>query len=666
MNKRIKKPKQPSISNDAQRSLILALGLVVVPHIVRLPVWITLFVSATLVYKLATLRFSKLIPPRLLVTLFAFGMFAAVGLHYSTLFGRDAGVSLLVGMLFLKLFETRSYRDAMVMLSMSYFVIITNFFYTQSVPTAFYMFFIVGYITLAIISLNAGPAIIPWREKLRLVIPLTVLAVPIMLLLFILFPRIPGPLWGLPQDVYNTKSGLSDTMTPGDISQLALSNAVAFRVKFTSEIPRQELLYWRAIVMHDFDGRSWRPRENISQTLKPHIEYKGSPVEYTVTLEPHQQRWLFALDLPDPQHLKQKTSHHRLTFDVNGQVMASGPVINLTKYSLSSYSKYQFGNSLSAADRTMYLALPDYNPRTIALGQTLRKAGATSKDILFLALKLFNSSFTYTLRPPILGKHTVDEFLFETKRGFCEHFSSSFTVLMRAAGVPARVVTGYQGGELNPLGDYLAVKQSDAHAWSEIWLDGQGWVRVDPTSAVSPARIERGLDQAIPLSENPRFLLNRHSELLNHLGLAWDAINNRWNEWILGYGPEMQNLFLNFLGIQNTTAYNLVLILSVALLVCIACIAFISFKRSRRHYTDKVQKQYLKLCHKLSKAGYFRRPYDGPLNFLHRIENKNAALAAKLKPTFQIYIALRYRLEHPAANYQRFQHLVRRFHPKRV
>lgn len=666
MRQRKYKPKsqKPSISNDAQMSIILALGLTVVPHIVRLPVWLTLLISAILVYKLATLRYPKLILPRMFVTLLAIVMVAAIGLHYSTLFGRDAGVSLLVGMLFLKLFETRNYRDAMIMLSMSYFVIITNFFYTQSVPTAVYMLFVVAYITMAIISLNAGPATIHWREKLRLVVPMTVMALPLMLLLFVLFPRIPGPLWGLPKDVYSSKSGLSDTMTPGDISQLALSNSVAFRVKFKGDIPDQEQLYWRAIVMHDFDGRSWRPRENWWQIPKPNIEYLGKPVEYTVTLEPHHQRWLFSLEMPDFNNIAQRNVQHALFTNASGQIVSAGPIINLTQYSLTSYPEYTLGNHLSKVEREVYLALPDYNPRTVAMGRSLRDGGNKHEDIVKTALLIFNSSFTYTLRPPILGKHTVDEFLFDTKRGFCEHFSSAFTVLMRAAGIPARVVTGYQGGELNPLGDYVAVRQSDAHAWSEVWLQGRGWVRIDPTSAVSPERIERNLDQAIPAGENPRFLLRRHSELLTQLGLVWDSINNRWNEWILGYGPEMQNLFLNYLGIQNTKAYNLVLILTITLAVCLAIIAFISIKRARRIKTDKVQKLYLKLCRKLARAGYTRKPYDGPMTYLNQIEANNVRLALQVKPAFQMYIALRYRAQHRAASYEKFQHLVRQFKPE--
>lgn len=656
----------PAISIPMQLGLIVALILTVVPHLSRLPAWVVLFIVVTLGLKLASLRYPKIAPPKIVITVIAMLMFVAVGLYYSTLFGRDAGVSMLVGMLFLKLFETRSFRDAMVMLSLNYFVIITNFLYTQSIPTAIYMLFVVAHITFTLITLNAGPARIDWREKLRLSFALTLLALPLMLLLFILFPRIPGPLWGLPNDVYAATTGLSDTMSPGEVSQLARSYAVAFRVTFDGPVPRQQDLYWRAIVMQDFDGRNWLAEKKWLGKPKPEISYQGPAVEYTVTLEPHQQRWLFTLDLVDPDQVGKLSGEYDGIFTRGGQLVTPIPVINLIQYRATSYPSYRFGKRLGAAERQQLLQLPkDYNPRTQELAQRWRRENADPRQIIQQALLLFNQQFTYTLRPPPLGKHTADDFLFNTQRGFCEHFASAFVVLMRAASIPARVVAGYQGGEVNPLGEYLLVRQSDAHAWTEVWLDNLGWIRIDPTSAVSPERIEQSLDQAIPANENPRWLIRSDFKLLEQLRLVWDSVNYRWDKWILGYGPEMQQLFLSYLGFQNTTVYNLLLALVFALSLCIAIIAFISLRNARSEHTDKVQTLYLKLCGKLSKAGYPRRPYQGPWQFFEQIEQLDTELANRLKPVIQMYIALRYRPNHPAANYNRFLQMVRNFNFKK-
>lgn len=651
------------LSYDAQLSLLLSLGMAVVPHVVRIPVWMTLFACTVIIYQLATLYFSRLSLPKSLIVILGFTILISVSLHYATIFGRDAGVSLLIGMLFIKLLETRRYRDAMVMIGLSYFVILTNLLYTQSIPTSLYMILVVFIITVSLVTINSSPGAITWKEKIRIALPLTILALPLAVLLFILFPRIPGPLWGLPQDVYNAHSGMSDTMSPGSLSQLALSDEVAFRVSFNGPMPAKEDLYWRALVLWEFDGRTWREGD-VRANTPPNIQPKGNPVEYTVTLEPHQRRWLFALDIPSVNSRSKAPTGLRMTVNRDALLRASNSIVTLSQYRVNSFSQYTLDPALNVHDRVKALRLPPYNPETARLAQSWRNNGLSAEQIINKALSLFRQEFTYTLRPPVLRNNIVDEFLFDTKRGFCEHFAGAFVVLMRAAGIPARVIIGYQGGEVNPIGNYMLVRQADAHAWSEVWLENSGWVRIDPTSAVSPLRIEHGLDQAIPAFENPRFILRRNSKLLAKLGLLWDSVNNRWNQWILGYGPEMQQLFLQYLGIQNTAAYNLVIILSVTLTVVMSVIALIGFRKRRPPRRDYAQRMFLKLCKKLTKAGFKKQPYDGASTYLECVKKKNEDLGDDLAPIIALYLDLRYR--QPQMNpgdLKRFRKSVRELNP---
>ncbi len=645
--------------------IITALVLSLIPHLHRLPLWLTLFCFIIVGFKLLCIRYPKITPGRLLIAALTLLSVGAVMLHYTKLFGRDAGVSLLIIMLFLKLLETRNHRDGMVIITLSYFLVITHFLYTQSIPTAFYMLGIVVLITLALITLNQATDSIRIKDKLRISVAMTVLALPIMVVFFILFPRIPGPLWGLPDDSHSGRSGLSDTMSPGELSQLALSDEVAFRVKFAGTPPLPENLYWRTLIFWDYDGRTWRESASLlnypmtveEDVVDPNENFVGlgPAIEYTVTLEPHNRRWLFALDMPEVDYEAKAVGLYQITMDRHKLLRSSKSINNLVQYSLASYPSYQLSKVLPDQDRIRALKLPaDGNPRSRELAQQWRETISSPAQRVAAALAYFNESFSYTLRPARVGQHFVDGFLFETKEGFCEHFSGSFVFLMRAAGIPARVVVGYQGGEINPIGDYMLIRQADAHAWAEVWLENQGWVRVDPTMAVSPARIELGLDAAIPARDNPRFLLRRNNPVLAQLNLIWDSINNRWNEWILGYGPEMQKTFLQRFGLGNAAAHKLVFILTACLAVLMLAIALFSFRQQRKKL-DPIQLLYAKLCKRLAKKGFPRQPYEGPEGYHRRLTKDAPALGQQLKSIFQQYSRLRYGPAYTAAEFDNFK-----------
>ncbi|HEY5791079.1 MAG TPA: DUF3488 and transglutaminase-like domain-containing protein, partial [Gammaproteobacteria bacterium] len=472
--------------------LLVGLLLVAAPLAFYQPAWLTLAWLGAALLRLVQVR-RRL--PQLrgwLRGLLAVGGFALVLATYGTVAGRDPGIALLATMVALKLLETETPRDLYLVVFLGYFLVIANLLYSQSIPMALYLLLSVVALTATLIAANRGPGHGELRADLRLAAVLLLQALPVMLVLFVLFPRIDEPLWHMPREQRGAISGISDEMEPGSISRLVESEELAFRVSFDGPVPPPAQRYWRGPVLWFTDGRRWRAG---TPPAPEELGYTGlgDAVGYAVTLEPHGQRWLFALDLP-----AEIPANASLTTDY--QVLAQRPVDTQRLYRARSYPEYVTGPP-SAAELRAGLQRPyRTSARVQALAQGWRDAAADDAAVVELALQHFREQpFVYTLSPPLLPGDPIDGFLFETRRGFCEHYAAAFTVLMRVAGIPARVVTGYQGGELNPLGGHLAVRQSDAHAWSEVWLPGRGWSRVDPTAAVAPERVERGIDAGASL-----------------------------------------------------------------------------------------------------------------------------------------------------------------------
>lgn len=635
--------------------LLAALALAAAPHLERLPLWAGPLCLALGAWRLAISRRNGALPKKWLLFLLAGAATAGVVSHYHTLFGRDAGVALLVTMIALKLMEMRTLRDTMVVIFLGYFLVITNFLYSQSIPTALYLLVVVLVTTATMIAYSDANNGLTSRARLRLAGILLVQAVPLMLVLFVFFPRV-GPLWGLPSDAVKGMTGLSDNMSPGAISQLIGSDAIAFRVKFEGPPPDKNQRYWRGPVLWDYDGRTWSTHPALPVTDIKVTRF--SPVlSYTVTLEPHNQKWLFALDIPAI-----KPPGVSVTSDL--QLLAPAPVRQRIRYDLSSYVQYRFGHDLDDAQWERALALPGgSNPRASALGQRWRATLKDSRAIVNQALAMFREQpFVYTLRPPLLGHDAMDEFLFGTRRGFCEHYSSAFVFLMRAAGVPARVVTGYQGGELNPLGDYLIVRQSDAHAWAEVWIEQQGWVRIDPTAAVSPSRIESGIATALPGAELPPALVQLDADWLRRTRLSWDLLNNSWNQWVLGYGQERQARFLSrfHAGLASWQGMALAMVSGIALLLL--GIAAWMLWRAPRHKRDPAQAAYEKFCDRLARRNMVRLPHEGPLDFALRAKRLRPDLARQIDLVTRLYLRLRYG-HHHSARLPQLRRAVRRFRP---
>jgi transglutaminase-like putative cysteine protease len=478
--------------------------------------------------------------------------------------------------------------------------------------------------------------------------------VPLMLVLFLLFPRVSGPMWGMPQDTSSAVSGLSDTMTPGSISDLILSDAVAFRVRFDGNVPMPKHLYWRGPVMWDFDGRAWTAPRVLYGS--PQFSTNGSPVAYELTLEPHSKRWLFALDLPGK-------IPPRAFISSDFQLLALEPVNNRVRYQMVSFLDFRYGIAANRTALRRALALPaGFNPRAIEFARTLRARHKDDRALTREVLALFrNEKFFYTLTPPLLGSHPVDQFLFDTRSGFCEHYSSAFAVLMRAAGIPARIVTGYLGGELNQLGNYMIVRQADAHAWTEVWFQDAGWVRIDPTAAVSPLRVESGISAAMTRTDSLQLLVRGDFEALRQLRLTWDLMANTWNQWVLGYTPERQRLLLSRVGIDDATWHTLAAILVSASFVVVLVLVAFMLRNVRGRVRDPVRIAYLRFCEKLRRKGLPRHPAEGPADYAQRLTGIRPDLGPAVAVITSLYIALRYGTEASTTALPELQQRVKRF-----
>ncbi|MDX1654990.1 MAG: DUF3488 and transglutaminase-like domain-containing protein, partial [Candidatus Competibacteraceae bacterium] len=590
--------------------LLLALALAAAPHALHLPVWLTALFLMALGIRYWLGRQGLPLPSRWLLVAVTLVTGAGVMADYGTLLGRQAGVALLAAMAALKLLEARSQRDGMVLVLLGHFLIMAHLLQRQDLPAALHMAAGVVIMMAAQMRLMVPGGRLPARQALGLAGWTLLRALPFMVLLFVLFPRIPGPLWKLPNDMTTARTGLSDQMEPGAISNLIQSGEVAFRVTFDGPVPAQEALYWRGPVLWNFDGRVWRTLSG-NWGVAPDYQALGQPLDYTVTLEPHGQRWLFALDLPAriPPRARMVPAY---------QLLSREPVDEVLRYPMRSYLDYATG-PLKPYARRLGLQLPSGgNPRARQLAEDWQREVTQPARRVALALELFRQApFRYTLSPPILrGADSVDAFLFDSRAGFCEHYAGAFTFLMRAAGVPARVVTGYQGGERNRLSDYWIVRQSDAHAWAEVWLEGPGWVRVDPTAAVAPERVEVGLHAAVGEESSLPLLARSGQDLLRRLALGWDALNNSWTQWVLAYSPQRQQQLLSRLGLGQWQRMVLVLIAGVVVLGLLYMLLL--HRRSRRRL-DPVAQAWEGFCAKLARRGLVRRPQEGPLAFVERV-----------------------------------------------
>lgn len=636
------------MSRDKSDTLLLltSCALVLAPHALHLPIWITSICTTLLVWRgWITFRGNRMPPRWLLLPIAALAMAAAYS-TYRTFFGRDAGVGILVLLLAFKLLEMRAKRDLFVVVFLSFFLMLSNFFYSQSIGIAAVMVIALLAILTTQLSFQFTGVVPSLKRRVGTAAFILGLAAPLTLVLFVLFPRIQGPLWGLPGDANAGRTGLSDSMSPGNISKLAQSDEIAFRVKFIDPAPPQPKLYWRAIVLGDYDGRTWTQlpwRNSASRQIT--LRQRGAAIRHQVTLEPSGRPWLFALELPSAAPTVEGNPSG---FSADLQLLAAQPIDRRVRYDVSSVLDFDLQPDETESELRNWLTLPAiYNPGTLALAARWRNQSKDDRQVVNAALRMFREEkFSYTLEPPVLGRHAVDEFLFSTRAGFCEHYAGAFVVLMRAAGIPARVVTGYQGGEINPVDGFMTVRQSDAHAWAEVWIAHRGWVRVDPTAAVAPNRIEKNLNSVIPhrLFGGLVTLEIGKDSVLAKLRGNWEAGSNAWNQWVLNYNPEKQKNLIRSLGFDDVdwrtlTALMFVLGTTVMGLIAIPLVM-------NRQKIDPAVALYAALCQQMARHGLARAPHEGPRDYAARLTAAHSSLAPDKKIAaarfLQLYEAARY------------------------
>lgn len=555
--------------------------------------------------------------------------------------GCDLSVALLGAFLVLKLMESHTVRNGILVTQLCCFLLLSQVLFDQPPWLAASMLATVALLLrnwLVLLHPQARTRVSPARVLVRLVLT----GLPCAAVLFFLFPRLDHPLWRLPQAADTATSGLSDRMAPGSVGQLILSDDLAFRADFAGAPPPLDTLYWRGMVLWRFDGQAWtaasmrqRPApEGVPDSADANADAQGV-VNYNITLEPTRQRWLFALD-------------RGVSVDARDGIGRSIDDEFISTQLLDQRVRYHARSRLPARNRDadarpldrltqqLALTLPPGNPRARALAA--QWAGLPPAERVSAALALFGRApFAYTLEPEPLQDQQIDDFLFRTHRGFCEHYAGSFVFLMRAAGVPARVVVGYLGGEVNAVSGDIIVRQSDAHAWAEVWLEGRGWVRVDPTAAVAPQRVERGLSAAVPASE---FRSRRVEEPAWLRNVRWglDGLISGWNRWVLGYDRSRQARLFAWLGLD--AADPRAVLWGVSGLVLLAALPLLW--QQRKPKPDPVQAQWQRLCDRLARHGCACDPAEGPTVYAERAAAQFPQAAQALREAAAGYVALRY------------------------
>ncbi len=637
--------KKLPLSRDKADTLLLLLAclLVQLPHVPALPWWVIASCAMLMLWRTWITLTGRSLPQSWLLIPISILMMGGVFLTFRTFFGREAGVTMLAILLTCKLLEMHAKRDLFVVIYLSFFVLLTSFFYSQTIANAGFALFATVTLLTAQLSFQYTGVIPSLWQRSKLGMFILALAIPLTLLSFFLFPRIQGPLWGLPGDAHSGRSGLSDSMSPGNISNLALSEEIAFRVKFSEAVPDKSLLYWRGIVLNRFNGKTWShddvQRIASSSTI---VQIGGKPVRQQIILEPNGQRWLFALDIPTLT-----SAVEGMTNNINTQLeISTSQAINTRiRYDVTSYPGYQLQAQLTPRELQSSLALPPgFNPKTLIYANQLKQRVQDNQQRIQEVLQLFRrEKFVYTLEPPLLGENGIDEFLFASRAGFCEHYSSAFVVLMRAMGIPARVVTGYQGGSPNSVDGYMEVRQSDAHAWAEVWLPGRGWIRVDPTAAVAPERVMQNLFSTQPrrgMSGLVNFALGSNS-WLQSMRMQWNAINNSWNLWVLNYNQAKQIDLMRSLGLSEWDWPQLALIF---FFVAIAIMAIVALPLMRNQtQISALDRVYLSLCEKLANQGVIKADHEGPLTFMSRLKSSlPQAQYQPLQEFLNLYSASKY------------------------
>ena len=628
---------------------LLVIAWTVLPHLVRLPLWCGVLTGSVLLWRAGLTLLPGPLPPRWAVA--AVLMIALVGTGWSehTLLGREAGVTMLVMLMALKTLELRARRDAIVVFFLGFFLVLTLCLYSQSLLTALAMgvstWGLLTALVLAQMPVGRPPL---WRAA-ALAARSALWGLPLMAALFVLFPRF-GPLWGLPQDGVG-RTGLSGTLRLGGVAALASDESIAFRVRFDGGPPPSELLYFRGPVLTRFDGLEWRPGIFAGQRAGPGspqastLRLAGPALRYEMLLEPIRLALLPLLEAtPDLPGSAPELPDWQPWQGPDLQWHTDRLVGERLQLRARAWTRFELGRGMDGAEARPALDLPPGdNPRTLAWAQEMRaRLGPADARTLSAALMAYiaQSPYVYTLSPGSYGSDAIDDFWLDRRQGFCEHFATAYVVVMRAMGVPARVVTGYQGADPPDADGYQAVRQSHAHAWAEYWAEGAGWLRADPTAAVAPERVR----SSRPLLASPGLMtaaLNTMSPALaERLRRAWERVDSRWTQWVMGYSKTRQFELLRGLGVPHPDWSDLARLLGGLLAVLAGMGA--AWAVWDRHRQDPWAALHLRLCARLQAAGVPALPHHPPATLAAAVRARHGSTGEPLAQTLDALDRRRY------------------------
>lgn len=625
--------------------LLVAQAFSILPLLFYLPPWLCFFWFFAVVWRIQIYRMKWGYPNAISKILLGGLCAVAVYISFNGVGSSEPMVAFLVCAFVLKTVEMHTKKDALVILFISFVAIACQFLFDQGIGAGIYGFFSL-FILLTAWQAAFFSRQLSVKSYLKRGGILVLQSLPFMVVLFVIMPRI-GPLWSVPLPQYQGKTGFSDSLRMGDIGSLVQSHQVAFRVSFYGLPPKVEQLYWRGLILDYFDGFEWRAHDYSAKNKLPKPSVESIPellakrnFEYSIILEPHSYRWLFALKEP----IAVESSQLAVFSSDEGMLASRDPVVQKSEYRV--ISSLQSDSTNSSASRALSLdqieqftLLPEgMNNRTKALGEQWRNQYVTTEEIMQAALDYYHASFSYTLQPSVLGRNPVDQFLFESQNGFCEHFASSFVYLMRSAGIPSRVVLGYMGASYNELDDYYVVKQSNAHAWAEVWVSGR-WRTVDPTAAVAPSRVSLGLEQA--LSEADLAFVGSsiwQSQLLMGAYQRWDSLGYSWNRWVLNYDSKNQEgLIKKLLG--NTSPWRVGLAFMGFCAFIFLTYAWLQYRSKLKKYVSPEDKLLRPVLRRLARKGFVRTPSESINQFSARILLENTLLGQSFQKIAKAYTA---------------------------
>ncbi len=656
------------IPRPALSWMLVSVLLVMLPQSLHMPFWVTFLTLVCIVWRWLIFTGAAAYPGRLLrIAIVIFTMTLSVAQMRSTGIGLDSAASLLALGFVFKLIEMRYKRDVYVVSSLCFIMTMVNFLYSQSAVATLYTALVVVAISSAMLALNRSTSCPDARGTFTLAVKMGLQALPLTIVLFVFFPRI-APLWAVPMQNSSGTTGVSDEVSPGDLAQLGRSSELAFRVQFEDTLPPlHQDLYWRGLVLDDFDGQTWRRTRRGSSyseaarlndfqwNWEDRVRLGDEPLRYNVIIEATNQPWLYGLHLAQP-------IGRNLFQSRNFEIFNNGLISKRTSYDLLTYRGSATDLILLDSARRRSTSLPVRgNEQSLAFARELRAEVASDRDFVYAVLAHFQQNeFYYTLNPALLGEQRVDDFLFNSREGFCEHYASSFAFLMRAVGIPARVVVGYQGAEYNPYENYMMVYQYNAHAWNEVWLEGEGWVRFDPTAAVSPERIEQGVEAALAndpaFMEQSLFSAARLGSLgwVNALRLRLDAIEYEWNRRVVNYDEDVQSDFLSDV-LGDVTEQKVVFVLAALAFIAVSAIAFTVVNSEPRHRHSPADRLYAQLGKELEKLSLGRQRGETPLHYRDRVIAARPELAELMQHLTRCYMDIAYRDQRSAEQLTQFK-----------